>query len=1637
MGREIESRTTAWEKIQFDTVNRAQELDLVEARLAEIRGHGVDPTLLRDFRSHLVAGPALPDGASSDEGRASSIDAISKRLSEKADDAINARSAVMANTLRIDELDVTLSEAKKNLEQAEAQAQIVADNQAPNGDEQKRATAFKTALEAINAAQSALWALEDRGDDDKPGPFTQLRDGLTKIEAAIAGYEQQLNDNRDRAGGLQESAVEFEKASAADRAKLFKELDGIVDQARVDEDAALQDKKFKSADFDESRAQLGLKVTADRSQAELDDAQEEVTDLNNQVAHLQGVYEARSQYRLDLQDLRDQMKSVETELDEKKKELDEDLERIEKSLVERRSNYFEMYGYIPIPGKKWLEAPILDAFNSPLKIDNLWHEGLEWDITFRTIRRFDRCTTCHRGIQKALPGSSTDPAYLPKRDLTITLSTEPREGDSDPSALLEDNDNDLDAAVKAFYGTQFAHEGLLKYNDLTVAFVLPKSRAAEAPLALNGDRETGDRLLNAPLKPAAQVGPRRDNAGGLQVGDVIVAINGGIVEDRSRALFWLLDAAALNDPIKLTVERGLPNPYVSHPRLDLFVSSMSPHRQEVFACTVCHEGQGSATDFNWASHTPNTREDEKDWKDKYGWFDNHHWIYPMYPTRFAESACLKCHHQVTELEPSLAFPEAPASKVTHGYQLIQKYGCFGCHEINGYENGESIGPDMRTEPNYYAAAYEVKNNPGYEKLADHEQALVETLIEHPERHDVRHELIQVLAQDADAGQSRLTDDAHNRVAAILADIENPGVLRKPGPSLRYAASKMDPAFLFDWIRAPGHFREDSRMPKFFGLWSHLDEGIPRDDAALYEPLEIYAMGKYIQMRSQEYDFASPPEGVEPADAVLGKRAFEARCIACHSHSDFPGIDDYRDVDRIQQAPDLSGLSAKFDPARNPNGRKWLYSWIKNPSQYHARTLMPDMILDPEPIKDSMGKITGYTDPIDNIVEYLMKDASNWKPGAGTITELNEGQLAVLDDLAGMHLKDAFFATSAERYLRSGIPESKRADLKGAEQELLVADEAFQAQQSLTLERKLLYVGRKSIAKYGCYGCHDIPGFEDAKPIGATMADWGLKEPSKLAFEHVHKFLHHGSHGHSGESHAEHAEGEDHEYAFEEPFGPNEVPPYFMDQLNTGNRIGFLYQKLASPRSYDYHKTVNKKFNERLRMPQFPFDDGDREAVMTFVLGLIAKPPSASYIYKPDPRTEAILAGKRVLEKYNCGGCHVLEADRLELAFGADTYGAQAGKPTFPYVAKQFLPADRQSSAEPDRRNQLHAVIEGMPTINVNPETRELAPIVNDDAGDPLFPEDSYDPNSIEYLFDLWKPALVAGNAYQPGELPLPVMATDISKRRPAIGGELTKYLLPHAYQWERESNPNAKAAEAWSWLPPPLVGQGSKVQTDWLHDFLLDPHMIRPAVLLQMPKFNMSPEEATALVNYFAAIDNASYPYTYDDRQQSGHLEGKERSYLDALRAAGAEGPFEPGRRFADAMQIITSPNYCVKCHIVGDFEPTGSDRAKGPDLSQMYRRMRPDYLRKWIAKPTSILPYTAMPVNIIYESDKPHLGTTVPQNLYHGNSLEQVDGLVDLLMNYDKYTRQRSRITPLVDESKKNDPTAADAAGGDAAANE
>ena len=60
----------------------------------------------------------------------------------------------------------------------------------------------------------------------------------------------------------------------------------------------------------------------------------------------------------------------------------------------------------------------------------------------------------------------------------------------------------------------------------------------------------------------------------------------------------------------------------------------------------------------------------------------------------------------------------------------------------------------------------------------------------------------------------------------------------------------------------------------------------------------------------------------------------------------------------------------------------------------------------------------------------------------------------------------------------------------------------------------------------------------------------------------------------------------------------------------------------------------------------------------------------------------------------------------------------------------------------------------------------------------------------------------------------------------------------------KKTNPQVKGSEAWGWLPPPLMDEGEKVQTDWLHGFLMDPTPIRPAVVMRMPNFHMSSDEA-------------------------------------------------------------------------------------------------------------------------------------------------------------------------------------------------
>jgi mono/diheme cytochrome c family protein len=495
--------------------------------------------------------------------------------------------------------------------------------------------------------------------------------------------------------------------------------------------------------------------------------------------------------------------------------------------------------------------------------------------------------------------------------------------------------------------------------------------------------------------------------------------------------------------------------------------------------------------------------------------------------------------------------------------------------------------------------------------------------------------------------------------------------------------------------------------------------------------------------------------------------------------------------------------------------------------------------------------------------------------------------------------------------------------------------------------------------------------------------------------------------------------------------------YYKAQLGGGSRIGFIYQKLKEPRSYDHDKTLNKRFNERLRMPQFPFTAEDREAVTTFVLGLVAEPPREKYLYRGNPRAKAIADGKLVLEKFNCGGCHILEADKWKLSFTPGTYDPQAiADPIYPFLMPHFSSAELAKSGTPDASNRLHAELAGIPKLS---KETGLPEMVNEE-NDVLVLEDRYDPNKTKVSVEVVKPTTLAGGGFLPGLSSVPILGSTVKNAYTGQGGMLTRYLQPRVTKLAQDpdnvflpGSAGASGVESYGWLPPPLYGEGNKVQSNWLYEFLLEPYPIRPAVFLRMPKFNMSRDDATKLVNYFAAVDNANYPYEASAVRLDSRLAERQAAY-EQRAAADANRP--NANRLDDAMKIvINKKSFCAQCHIIADFQPDGQGLNRGPNLADVYRRLRPEYLRDWIANPKMILPYTGMPVNFGYE---PHVKqhSKIPAADFAGDGEEAVDALVDLLMNFDHYSKQKNLIAPQIPKTNETTP-AADAPAAPAAGNQ
>src|SRR4029453_11373084 len=186
-------------------------------------------------------------------------------------------------------------------------------------------------------------------------------------------------------------------------------------------------------------------------------------------------------------------------------------------------------------------------------------------------------------------------------------------------------------------------------------------------------------------------------------------------------------------------------------------------------------------------------------------------------------------------------------------------------------------------------------------------------------------------------------------------------------------------------------------------------------------VEINAVVAYVVDKSARPEYPAPPKG----DLASGPNHVESvGFMACHRiGDDRRGIEGLEAIAFREHGPNLEGSGSKLNAG-------WLYAWLRDPKAYWHETKMPNLRLSEQEAAD----ITAYV----------------------------------------MSLKNDGFREKA----RPSVDPKRRDTIV---REYLLAQYTVQrADQKLAAmgdRDRTLFVGEKTIGRYGCFGCHNIPGFE--------------------------------------------------------------------------------------------------------------------------------------------------------------------------------------------------------------------------------------------------------------------------------------------------------------------------------------------------------------------------------------------------------------------------------------------------------------------------------------------------------------------------------------------------------------------------------
>ncbi len=396
------------------------------------------------------------------------------------------------------------------------------------------------------------------------------------------------------------------------------------------------------------------------------------------------------------------------------------------------------------------------------------------------------------------------------------------------------------------------------------------------------------------------------------------------------------------------------------------------------------------------------------------------------------------------------------------------------------------------------------------------------------------------------------------------------------------------------------------------------------------------------------DYGVNPETDAPQDyapnLTKGLALFEdLGCHGCHAVEGYSAIENINKV-----GPSLAKVGSKVKDTA------WLESWIKKPEAYLPNTTMPNFFpadgmsqvvylknsgmrtgvvtKTPDGIVVETDDGTKYPypdsyvlrifDEVKSIAAYLAtmsdpslnessvnysKSESAIKAGEETVKTVGCLTCHAVDSLGSDFAPalDSVGAKVTPNYLRQWIRDPKAYDpntsmpsLRLSTREIDNVVAYLMSLQQATADAITESIGEVDAAEgevlvktYGCFGCHEIPGFEKESKVGADLGEFGAKTTE--------------------------------EFDFGDTVG--------IEHSWTGWTVG----KVTDPRRYQTRRIAS-------RMPVFQINDEDTRALAVLLKSFQPEKYPLSYIHNRSEKLNRIDAGRRLTKKYNCTGCHEIE-----------------------------------------------------------------------------------------------------------------------------------------------------------------------------------------------------------------------------------------------------------------------------------------------------------------------------------------------------------------------------------------------------------